>query len=77
MNLCPAPNVNALTSVISHATIMFTSRSRRIASALTLLAAALATPAALAAPIGKPVAGQQVHFPNRMAFRSSTAGNSA
>jgi hypothetical protein len=43
---------------------MFTSRSRRIAGVLTLLAAALATPAALAAPIGKPVAGQQVHFPN-------------
>jgi hypothetical protein len=41
---------------------MFTSHSRRIAAALTTLFA-LATPV-LAAPAGKPVAGQQVHFPN-------------
>jgi hypothetical protein len=41
---------------------MLTSYSRRIAAALTTLLA-LATPA-LAAPAGKPVAGQQVRFPN-------------
>lgn len=41
---------------------MFTSHSRRIAAALTALLA-LAAPA-LAAPANKPVAGQQVRFPN-------------
>jgi hypothetical protein len=41
---------------------MLTSHSRRIAAALTALLA-LAAPA-LAAPAGKPVAGQQVRFPN-------------
>jgi hypothetical protein len=41
---------------------MFTSHSRRIAAALTALLAA--TAAALAAPNDKPVAGQQVRFPN-------------
>jgi len=41
---------------------MFTSHSRRIAAALTILFA-VATPA-LAAPAGKPAAGQQVRFPN-------------
>jgi hypothetical protein len=41
---------------------MFTSHSRRFAAALTVLTA-LAAPA-LAAPAGKPVAGQQVRFPN-------------
>jgi hypothetical protein len=41
---------------------MLTSHSRRIAAALTALLA-LAAPA-LAAPAGKPVAGQQMHFPN-------------
>ena len=44
---------------------MFTSHSpRRIASALAaLLAAAAAAPTAFAVPSGKPVAGQQVRFP--------------
>ena len=42
---------------------MFTSHSpRHIAAALTALL--LAIPAAFAAPVGKPVAGQQVRFPN-------------
>jgi hypothetical protein len=42
--------------------MMFTSHSRRIAAALTALLAATAP--ALAAPAGKPVAGQQVRFPS-------------